>query len=160
MKPGTFTQLYTHLVFSPRHRERLLLPSIRPQIFSYISGIATNLGHKSIIINGFIDHVHILIGQNPNISLSDTVKEIKRSSSVFINEHRLTPGHFEWQSGYGAFSYCKSHLDRIYKYIENQEVHHSTKDFRTEYLGLLKEYDIPFEDRYLFEFFDPDSTAI
>ncbi|MBK6347712.1 MAG: transposase [Bacteroidales bacterium] len=132
---------------------------MRPQIFSYISGIASNPGPKSIIINGFIDHVHILIGQNPNISLSDTVKEIKRSSSVFINEHRLTSRHFGWQSGYGAFSFYKSHPDRIYKYIENQEAHHSTKDFRTEYPGLLKEYDVPFEDRYLFEFFDQDPTA-
>lgn len=153
MKPGTFTQLYTQLVFSPRHRERLLFPTIRPQIFSYMSGIATQLGHKSIIINGAIDHVHILIGQNPNISLSETVKEIKRSSSIFINDQRLVPGKFEWQSGYGAFSYSRSHLDRIYKYIENQEAHHAKMNFKKEYTGFLKKYDIPFEDQYLFEFF-------
>jgi REP element-mobilizing transposase RayT len=154
MKPGTFTQLYTQLVFSPKHRERLLFPSIRPQIFSYMSGIATHLGHKSIIINGAIDHVHILIGQNPNLSLSETVKEIKRSSSIFINDHKLVPGKFEWQSGFGAFSYSRSHLDRIYKYIENQEAHHAKMNFKKEYIGFLKKYDIPFEDQYLFEFFD------
>lgn len=119
-----------------------------------MSGIATQLGHKSIIINGAIDHVHILIGQNPNISLSETVKEIKRSSSIFINDQKLVPGKFEWQSGYGAFSYSRSHLDRIYKYIENQEAHHTKMNFKKEYIGFLKKYDIPFGDQYLFEFFD------
>lgn len=83
MKPGTFTQIYIQLVFSPKHRDRLLVEQIRPRIFEYLSGITTNLGHKSIIINGVTDHVHLFLGLNPKISVSETVKEIKRSSSVF-----------------------------------------------------------------------------
>jgi REP element-mobilizing transposase RayT len=154
MKPGTFTQIYIQVVFSPMYREALLFPSIRPRIFEYMSGITTNLGHKSIIINGVSDHVHILIGFNPNISLSETVKEIKRASSVFINEQRFFPGSFQWQSGYGGFSYSHSQLDRVYKYILNQEKHHHKKTFREEYLEFLQKNEIEFSDQYLFEFFD------
>jgi REP element-mobilizing transposase RayT len=119
-----------------------------------LSGILTNLGHKSIIVNGVADHVHIFLGLNPKISISETVKELKRSSSILINEKRLVAGKFEWQEGYGGFSYGHSQIGQVFDYIKNQEIHHQKKSFREEYLEFLERYEIKFEDQYLFEFFD------
>jgi REP element-mobilizing transposase RayT len=154
MKPGVFTQLYTQLVFAPKYRERLLTKEIRSEVFSYISGIITNRKHKSIIINGMPDHIHILIGLNPNDSISDLVGAIKKNSSVFINEKGLLMGKFHWQDGYGAFSYGKSQLDKIYNYIKNQESHHKERTFREEYIELLKRFEIEYDQKYLFDFFE------
>lgn len=154
MKPGAFTQFYIQLIFSPLHRESLLRPEIRPRIFKYMSGIVSQLKHKSIIINGMEDHVHLFLGLNPCLSISDTVKEIKRVSSVFINQNQLFRGKFEWQSGYGGFSYSHSHIGRVYDYILNQEIHHKERSFREEYMDFLNKYEIKFEDQYLFEFFE------
>ena len=153
MKPGTFTQIYIQLVFSPMNKESLLRKNIRPRIFEYMSGIITNMGHKSIIVNGMSDHVHLFLGVNPKLSISDTVKEIKRGSSLFINEQRFFPGKFQWQSGYGGFSYSQSHIEKVYNYIRDQERHHRKTTFREEYLDFLNKYDIQFEDQYLFNFF-------
>ncbi len=154
MKPGTFTQFYVQLVFSPKHRDRLLVEQIRPRIFEYLSGITTNLGHKSIMINGVNDHVHLFLGLNPKIAISETVKELKRSSSIFINGQKFFPGKFEWQEGYGGFSYGKSQIESVYDYIKNQEKHHKKRTFREEYLEFLNRYEIEFEEQYLFEFFN------
>jgi len=132
MKPGVFTQMYIHLVFSPKYRERLIRKEIQSEVFSYISGIITNRKHKSIIINGMPDHIHILVGANPN----------------------WFKGKFHWQDGYGAFSYGKSQLETIYNYIANQEAHHKKRNFREEYMALLKKFDIKYDDKYLFEFFE------
>lgn len=154
MKPGAFTQFYIQLVFSPKHRDRLLVEKIRPRIFQYLSGITTNLGHKSIIINGVTDHVHLFIGLNPKISVSETVKELKRSSSIFINDHKFFPGKFEWQEGYGGFSYGRSQIEKVYEYIKNQEHHHKKQTFKEEYIEFLNKYEIKFAEQYLFDFFD------
>ncbi|MCK9641167.1 MAG: IS200/IS605 family transposase [Prolixibacteraceae bacterium] len=154
MKPGTFTQIYIQLVFSPKHREYLLTEKIRPRILEYMSGIATNLGHKPIIINGVDDHVHIFLGHNPKMSVSDTVKELKRSSSILINEKRLVVGKFEWQEGYGGFSYGHSQIGNVFNYIKDQETHHQKRTFKDEYIEFLNKFEIKFEDQYLFEFFD------
>jgi REP element-mobilizing transposase RayT len=154
MKPGVFTQLYTHLIFAVKYRERLLVKEIRAEVFSYISGIITNRKHKSIIINGIPDHVHILIGLNPNDKISDLIGSIKKESSTFINEKNLFHGKFHWQDGYGAFSYSRSQLDRIYRYIADQESHHKRKTFREEYTELLKKFEVKYNEKYLFEFFE------
>jgi REP element-mobilizing transposase RayT len=154
MKPGVFTQLYVHLVFAVKYRERLLRPEIRSEIFSYISGIITNRKHKSIIINGVFDHIHLLIGLYVNDTISDLVGAIKKSSSTFINDRNWFVGKFHWQEGYGAFTYGKSQLDLIYNYIKNQESHHRKRSFREEYLELLKRFEIEYDERYLFDFFD------
>src|SRR3972149_4564033 len=122
MKPGVFTQLYTHLVFAVKYRERLLTKDIRSEIFSYMSGIVTNRKHKSLIINGMADHVHILVGLNPDDKISDLVGAIKKNSSIFMNGKKLFHGTFHWQDGYGAFSYGKSQLNNVYSYILNQEI--------------------------------------
>jgi REP element-mobilizing transposase RayT len=103
MKPGTFTQMYVQLVFAVKNRDAVLTKNIRKRVFEYMSGIITNLKHKSIIVNGTSTHVHILFGLNPSISVSDTVHDIKRSSSLFINNEKLCPYRFSWQEGYGGF---------------------------------------------------------
>ena len=138
MKPGTFTQLYIQLVFSPFHREFLLNSEIRPQLFSYMCGILAHLKHKSIIINGVEDHVHLFLGLNPDISVSDTVRELKRSSSLFINQSKYFVGKFEWQSGYGGFSYSHSQIGKVYNYILNQESPSQKKKFQGRIPGFFK----------------------
>lgn len=119
-----------------------------------MSGIIQNHGHKLIIINGMPDHVHILFGMRPVQSLADLMQDVKGCSSKWINENKLTPSRFEWQSGYGAFSYSKSLVPNVCRYIANQEVHHSKKTFAEEYLELLKEFDVEFDERYIFR--DPE----
>ena len=154
MKPGSFTQLYIHMVFSPKYRESLLHGRFTPELYSYMGGLLNQKKHKPLIMNGRPDHIHILIGMNPKFSISDTVADLKRSSSLFINEKKWLRGKFQWQDGYGAFSYSRSHLDTIYKYILNQEEHHKKMTFREEYIALLKKFEIDFDEKYLFEFFE------
>jgi REP element-mobilizing transposase RayT len=154
MKPGSFTQLYIHMVFSPKYRESLLHSRFTSELYSYMGGLLNQKKHKSIIMNGRPDHIHVLVGLNPNISISDTVADLKRSSSLFINEKKWLPGKFQWQDGYGAFSYGRSQLDTIYQYILNQEKHHKKMTFREEYIALLRKFEVEFEEKYLFEFFE------
>ena len=118
-----------------------------------MSGIATQMKHKSFIVNGTANHVHLLLSLNPCLSVSDTIHDIKRSSSLFINNSKLCPGKFAWQEGYGAFSYSRAQLDNVYQYILNQQEHHMTKTFRDEYLQFLKRFEIDYDERFLFDFF-------
>ena len=155
MKPGVFSQVYVQLVFSPKSKETLFRSrSQREEVWKYISGVVTNKNHKSIIINGTKDHVHIFLGLNPAMAISSLVADIKRSSSIFINEKKWFPGKFNWQEGYGVFSYSRSQIDNVYNYILNQEEHHKTNTFKEEYLDFLKKFQIEYDERFLFEFFD------
>lgn len=154
MKPGTFTQMYVQLVFAVKNRDAVLTKDIQKRVFEYMSGIITNLKHKSIIINGTSNHVHILLGLNPSISVSDTVHDIKRSSSLFINNEKLCPGRFSWQEGYGGFTYSRSQITDVYNYIENQESHHKKRTFHEEYIDFLTKNEIEFDQQFLFDFFD------
>jgi len=154
MKPGTFTQMYVQIVFAVRYRENVLTKEIRPRVFEYVSAIVTNLHHKSIIVNGYTDHIHIFLGLNPSVSISDTVHDIKRGSSLWINENRLVPGRFSWQDGYGSFTYNRSQVGAVFRYIENQVAHHSGQSFRKEYISILESNEIEYDPKYLFEFFD------
>ena len=154
MKPGTFTQLYEQLVFAVKYKEHLLDQSRRNIIYAYISGILNNLGHKPLIVNGYSDHVHIFYSRNPSVSTSDTVSAAKKSSAFFVNEQKWFPGRFQWQEGYGAFSYSKNQIEDVYKYIVNQEDHHKSRRFKDEYMEMLRRAEIDFEERYLFDFID------
>jgi putative transposase len=151
---NTYTQLTIQVVFAVKYRERIIPKIHRPELFKYITGIITNKNHKLLAINGVSDHIHILFGLNPSIALSDIVRDIKNNSSKFINQKKWLPGHFEWQEGYGGFSYSKSERPKIIKYIENQEEHHRNTSFRKEYLNYLESHEIEFENEYLFDFFD------
>ncbi len=154
MKPGSFTQIYIQLIFSPFRRECLFRKEHKDELYKYINGTIQNLKHKPIVINGMSDHIHILIGLNPNQSISDLVRDIKRSSSIFINKKNWFRGNFQWQAGYGGFSYGRSQLDSIYEYINKQELHHQKISFRDEYTSFLKKFAIPYDEKFLFRFFN------
>lgn len=148
---NTYSQLYVQIVFAVKGRQNLISKNNKDEIYKYITGIITNHKQKLIVINGMPDHIHILVGIKPDISLSDLVRDIKSNSSKFINEQKWINGKFEWQTGFGAFSYGHSQLANVIKYIENQEEHHKTKTFREEYIAFLKLFTIDFRNEYLFE---------
>ena len=154
MKPGTFTQMYVQLVFAVKNRDAVLTKDIRNRAFEYMSGIITNLKHKTIIINGTSNHVHILFGLNPSITVSNTIHDIKRSSSLFINKEKLCPNRFSWQEGYGGFTYSRTQINDVYNYIENQESHHRKRTFHEEYTDILINNEIEFEEQFLFDFLE------
>lgn len=151
---GTFSQIYIQVVFAVKGREGLINSSWEEELFKYVTGIVRNKGQKLLAINGMPDHLHILIGMSPSCCLSDLVREIKKSSNSFINEGKLTSSRFQWQEGYGAFSYSHSSLDQVIKYIMSQKEHHKRKTFREEYLEFLKKFEIDFKEEYLFEWLD------
>jgi putative transposase len=148
---NTYSQIYIHIVFAVKGRDNLIAPRWKDEIYKYITGIITNKGQKLIAINGMPDHIHILIGLKPDKSISDIVRDIKANSSKFINDRQWIAGKFEWQQGFGAFSYSHSHLSSVIHYIQNQEEHHKKKTFNSEYTEFLKLYDINFNNDYIFE---------
>ncbi|MBV9959438.1 MAG: IS200/IS605 family transposase [Acidobacteria bacterium] len=156
---NTYTQIYIQVVFAVSGRLALIRHEYQEELYKYITGIVRNDGHKLIAINGMQDHIHVLLGLKPDMALSVLVRDIKASSSKFINDRRLINGKFGWQEGYGAFSYGHSQLDTIIRYIQNQEQHHSRRSFKDEYLSLLKKFQIKFEDKYVFNFLDDDRTS-
>lgn len=151
---GTFTQLYVQIVFAVKGRENLISESWRPEIHKYISGIISGKDQKSIIVNGVADHVHCFIGLKPTMSVSDLARDIKNNASRFINERKFVRGKFQWQEGYGAFTYAHSQVDQVYNYILNQERHHRKKSFREEYQGMLLKFQIEHKPEYLFEWIE------
>ncbi len=148
---NTYTQIFIHAVFVVKGRYNLIPSNRKEELNKYITGIIKNKGHKLYIINGTSNHIHILIGLNPEESLSSIMKEVKRVSSLYINKNNWVTGKFEWQPGYGAFSYSKSQVDKVYKYIQNQEKHHSKKSFRQEYIELLEKFGVEYEPKYIFD---------
>lgn len=147
----TYSQIYIHIVFAVKDRDSLISSKWKEKLYKYITGIITNNGHKLIAINGMPDHIHILIGLKPTAALSDVVRDVKANSSKFINEKRWIMGRFEWQAGFGAFSYSHSQIPNVAAYIENQEQHHKIKTFREEYLDFLRLYEIEFKNEFIFE---------
>ena len=151
MGAGTFTQLYIQLVFAVRGRQNLILQSWEDDLYKYITGIIQQKGQKLLAINGMPDHIHILIGMKPTCCLSDLVREVKKSSNKFIKENKFVTGKFEWQEGFGAFSYSHSAFSNVIRYIDNQKQHHRNNTFRDEYIELLRQFDITYKEDYLFE---------
>ncbi len=152
----TFTQIYIQYVFAVQGWENLLRDSFRQEVFKYIAGIIREKKQKPIIVNGTSNHVHVFVGLKPTMLISDLVRDIKNNTTNFINSNRWLPGRFSWQEGYGAFSYGHSQLDQVYRYILNQEQHHRKRTFREEYLELLKRFDVEYDERNLFEWYDED----
>jgi len=151
---GTFSQIYIQAVFAVKGRENLLQKEWRDDVFKYMSGIIANKGQKPIIVNGVSDHVHLFIGLKPSMALSELMRDVKNNTSNFINEQKCLKQKFSWQEGFGAFSYSHSHIDVVYKYVLNQEEHHKKKSFREEYIGLLNKFEIPHEERFLFDWIE------
>ena len=148
---NTYTQIYMQIVFAVQGRQSLIRPQHNDELQKYITGIISGQGQKLIAINNMPDHFHILVGQKPNVALSDLVRDIKAGSSGFINDRRWVLGRFSWQEGFGAFSYSHSQLDAIIRYIQNQQEHHRRTSFQEEYLGFLKRSNVPHDPRYIFQ---------
>ena len=148
---NTYTQIHLQIVFAVKYREALILPAWKERLYQYITGIIQHNEHKMLQINGMSDHIHLLIGMRPTQSVSSLVQNVKTESSKWINDNKFCPQHFAWQEGYGAFSYSKSHVPDVIRYIQNQEIHHQKESFFDEYLKLLKAFEVQFDEKYIFK---------
>jgi REP element-mobilizing transposase RayT len=148
---NTYTQIYVQIVFAVQGRQSLIQRQHNDELQKYMTGIISGQGQKLIAINNMPDHFHILVGQTPNVALSDLVRGIKAGSSGFINDRRWVLGRFSWQEGFGAFSYSHSQLDAVIRYIQNQQEHHRRTTFQEEYLEFLKRFNVPHDERYTFQ---------
>jgi len=148
---NTYTQIYIQTVFTVQNRISLIRLDWQEELFKYITGIVQNNGHKLIAINGMPDHLHLFFGMKPNQALSDLMQDVKGDSSKWIHEKGFVKGRFEWQAGFGGFSYSISQIDAVVKYIRNQAKHHKKKTFIEEYLDFLEKFQIPFDERYIFK---------
>ena len=148
---NTYTQIYIQIVFTVKGRQNLIPKQHREELHKYITGIITKRNQKLLSIFAMSDHIHLLVGLKPDISISDLVRDIKAGSSKFISDNNWVKGKFSWQKGFGAFSYSKSQIDNVVKYILTQEEHHKKKSFKEEYLDFLKKFEIDYNEKYLFE---------
>lgn len=151
---NTYSQIYIQIVFAVKGRQNLIRKEHKEEIHKYITGIVKNKKQKLLSINCMPDHTHIFAGLKPDIKISDLVRDIKSFSCGFINDKRFVKGKFSWQHGFGAFSYSQSHIDKVVKYVLNQEEHHKKKTFREEYIGLLEKFNVEYDPKYIFEFYD------
>nr|WP_320119558.1 IS200/IS605 family transposase [uncultured Marinifilum sp.] len=151
---NTYSQINIHAIFSVKGRENILKESFRQELFKYISGILKNNKQYTLAVNGHFDHVHVFFELNPATAVSDVLRVVKTNSSKWINQNKYVRGKFEWQVGYGAFSYSRSQRSSVIQYIMRQEEHHRVETFKEEYLELLEKFEIPFDNEYVFEFFE------
>lgn len=148
---NTYSQIHIQAVFAVQNRECIIRNSWKEELYRYISGIVQSNNHKILSINGMPDHIHILFGLRPSQSIANLMQDIKGSSSIWINNKKLVHGKFSWQEGYGAFSYSKSEVPSMIQYIINQTDHHKRKTFSEEYYEMLKEFEVDFDDRFIFK---------
>ena len=151
---NTYTQIYIQIVFAVKGRQNMIPKEHREELHQFINGIVSNRGQKLFAIFAMPDHVHLLVSVGPNVLISDLVRDIKAGSSKFINDKNWIMGKFNWQEGYGAFSYSKSSINSVVQYILNQEEHHQKKTFKEEYLDFLKKFEIDYDEKYVFEWIE------
>lgn len=156
--PNTYTQLYAQIVFAVKGRQNLIPQYHKEELHRYITGVIQKREQRLLAINAMPDHVHLFIGFGPTAVLSDLVRDVKASSSGFIKEKEWQR-HFSWQEGYGAFTYGQSQVYDVIQYVLNQEEHHQKRTFREEYLTFLKRFDIPYDPKYVFEFYDQSADG-
>jgi len=147
---NTYHQIYIHGVFAVKNRDARIGMSWKPKMMAVIGNLINETGSTNILVNGVDDHTHCLFELKPSVSVSDVMKIAKSKSSKWLNESNLLRYHFEWQSGFGAFSYSNSQIDLLYKYILNQERHHQHQSFRDEYIELLTKFNVNFDENYIF----------
>ena len=151
---NTFSQIYIHIVFAVKYRENLIAKKWSEELYKYICGIVNNNHQKIYAINGMADHIHILLSIKPNTLLSDLVRDIKASSSKWINIKKFADGKFQWQEGFGSFSVSQSQIDKVITYIDHQEIHHQKFSFKQEYIEFLKSYKIEYNEKYIFDWIE------
>jgi len=156
--PNTYSQLYIQAVFAVKYRNAVIDKSWRQNLMAVIGNLINETGCKTIIVNGVEDHVHCFFILQPKLSISDVMQSVKAKSSKWVNESKLILNRFEWQRGFGAFSYSKSHVDNVYNYIANQEAHHHKETFKEEYTKLLKAFGVEYDEDYYFEALLSDKT--
>ena len=149
--PNTYTQIHIQVIFAVKKRTGLIQKEWNDELYKYITGIIQHHDHKLLAINGMPDHVHAFFGMRPTQSLSDLMQDVKGSSSKWINEKKLIKDRFEWQEGYGAFSYSKSQVSKVIAYIQNQETHHRKITFVEEYKKFLEKFEVDYDERYIFK---------
>ena len=148
---NTYHQIYLQFVFAVKYRNAVISKKWNHELFGVIGNLINEANCKTIIVNGVEDHVHCFVGLKPVVSASELMKTVKAKSSKYINDNRLTKERFEWQEGYGVFSYSQSHIDRVYHYIQNQEAHHKKQTFHDEYVTFLKKFKIEYDEQYIFK---------
>ncbi|RZK12270.1 MAG: IS200/IS605 family transposase [Hymenobacter sp.] len=149
--PNTYTQLYIQPVFAVKGRECQVTEAVRERLQQYVCGIVSKHQHKPLAIYCMPDHLHLLVGLQPSQSIADLVRDIKSSSTTWLNAERLLPQKFQWQQGYGAFSYARSQLDAVIHYIQTQPAHHDKRTFQQEYRTFLQKFGVEYDERYLFD---------
>jgi len=148
---NTYTQIHIHLIIVVESRDSLIKRDWEIQLHKYVAGILQNHDHKLIAINGTSDHIHILFGMRPNQALSELVRMIKSDTTSWINQNQFIIGKFSWQKGYAAFSYSKSQVPSVARYIEDQKTHHTKVKFIDEYKKILTDFNIQYDERYIFK---------
>ena len=147
---NTYTKLHIHCVFAVKYRAAMIKEDWEERLHKYITGIVQNNEHKMLAINSVPDHLHLFIGLSPKQSISDMMRLVKGDSSEFINNNKFTKRKFNWQDGYGAFSNSHSQIDSVIKYVLNQKKHHRKISFREEYIKMLKDYGVDYDEKYIF----------
>lgn len=148
---NTYTQLHIQFVFAVKYRAALIQKEWKEKLQQYMTGIFQANEHKMLQINSMPDHIHIFLGMRPNQSISSLVQNVKTESTKWIKDEKLCSSSFAWQEGYGAFSYSKSHVPDVIRYIQNQGAHHKKETFLDEYRRLLKAFEIEYEEQYIFK---------
>lgn len=148
---NTYTQLHIQFVFAVKYRAALIQGEWKGRLHQYMTGIFQSNDHKLLQINSMPDHIHIFIGLRPNQSISSLIQNVKTESSKWIKTENFCRSPFAWQEGYGAFSYSKSHVQDVIRYIQNQEAHHKKESFLDEYRRLLKAFEIEYDEQYIFK---------
>ncbi len=146
---NTYSQVHLQFIFAVKYRAALVAPAWQTDLYKYITGIAQNHNHKVLAINGMPDHIHLLIGMRTTQSIADLMQDVKGSSAKWVNENKLSRQKFEWQEGYGVFSYSASHIPAVVEYILNQQEHHKKRTFTEEYIEFLKKFNIEYDERYI-----------
>lgn len=151
---NTYSQIYIHAIFATKGRLCLINDDWEKELYSYIGGIINNLGCKTLIVNGYRNHVHAFFELKPHHKLSDIIRDVKCNSSKFLNENNYFKCRFEWQEGFGSFSYSHSQIENVYNYVLHQKEHHREKTFKEEYIDFLRKFNVPYNEKYLFDFED------
>jgi REP element-mobilizing transposase RayT len=146
---NTYTSLHYHVVFSTKHRERWITPEIEERVWSYLGGIARQKDLRPLLVGGVEDHIHILLGMPPTVTISEALRHIKGGSSGWVKETFPGCQRCAWQDGYGAFTVSKSQIPDVEAYIRHQREHHRAKTFQEEYRAFLDKHEVQYDERYL-----------